>query len=58
MNLRGKTYDFIRNNEFANTKRKNVILEKYLRWFAVSTCPPAQVLASPDMSDFRLLVKL
>ena len=30
---------------------------KYFRWFAVSTCPPGQVLASPDMSDFRLLVE-
>ena len=31
--------------------------KKYFRWFAVSTCPPGQVLASPDMSKSRLLVQ-
>ena len=31
--------------------------KKYFRCFAVSTCPPGQVLAGPDMSDFRLLIK-
>ena len=30
--------------------------KNYFRWFAVSTCPLGQVLAGPDMSDFRLLV--
>ena len=31
--------------------------KKYFRWFAVSTCPPGQVLAGPDMSDYRLFVE-
>ena len=31
--------------------------KKYFRWFAVSTCPPGQVLAGPDMSKSRLLVQ-
>ena len=30
---------------------------KYFRWFAVSTCPPGQVLAGPDMTKVRVLVK-
>ena len=29
-------------------------MKKYFRWFAVSTCPPGQVLASPDMSEVRV----
>ena len=58
INLFNKTYDFIENDKFAKKRRKGVILEKRkIRWFAVSTCPPGQVLAGPDMSDFRLLVQ-
>ena len=30
INLLSQTYDFIRNDKFANTKRKCVILEKYM----------------------------
>ena len=52
-----KTFDFIKSDKFANKKWKGVISGKYFRWFAVSTCPPGQVLASPDMSDFRFLVE-
>ena len=33
------------------------ILKKYFRWFAVSTCPPEQVLAGPDMTEVRVLVQ-
>ena len=40
-----------------NGKVYNLKKEKYFRWFVVSTCPPGQVLAGPDMSDFRLLVQ-
>ena len=51
INLFSKTYDFIKNTKFVNKKRKGVISEKkYFRWFAVSTCPLGQVLASPDMN--------
>ena len=52
--------DFLTSIKFANKKWKGVNSEKikkYFRWFAVSTCPPGQVLASPDISDFRLLVE-
>ena len=60
INLLSKTGDFVKNDEFANKKWKGVISgekKRYFRWFAVSTCPPGQVLAGPDMSDFRLLIK-
>ena len=33
--------------------KKKYKKEKYFRWFAVSTCPPGQVLAGPDMSKVR-----
>ena len=57
-NLRMKTHDFIKNDKFANNKWKGVILEKkWFRWFAVSTCPPGQVLAGPDMTEVRVLVQ-
>ena len=57
--LPNKTHNFLNNDKFANKNGKVLFLEKqkYFRWFAVSTCPPGQVLAGPDMSDFRLLVK-
>ena len=44
---------------FANKRWKGVQTEKskHFRWFAVSTCPPGQVLASPDMSEVRVLVQ-
>ena len=58
MNLLSKTPEFIEHDEFANKKWKGVISgKKYFRWFAVSTCPPGQVLAGPDMTKSRLLVK-
>ena len=59
INLFSKTHNFVKNNKFANKKGKDVKSEKqkYFRWFAVSTCPPGQVLAGPDMSKSRLLVK-
>ena len=58
INLLGKTCGFIKDNKFANKRWKGVISgKKYFRWFAVSTCPPGQVLASPDMSKVRVLVQ-
>ena len=54
INLLNKTHDFIKNDKFANKKWKGVISKKkYFRWFAVSTCPPGQVLAGPDMTEVR-----
>ena len=47
----------ITNNKFVNTNGQVYFLEKYFRCFAVSTCPPGQVLASPDMSKVRVLVQ-
>ena len=40
--------------------QKNIkfVNKKYFRWFAVSTCPPGQVLAGPDMSKVRLFNKI
>ena len=35
--------------------RCNIWQQKYFRWFAVSTCPPGQALAGPDMTKSRLL---
>ena len=59
INLLSKTHDFIRMMNLLIQSWKGVISEKkYFRWFAVSTCPPGQVLAGPDMSDFQLLVDL
>ena len=57
--LFSKTEDFMKNDKSVIKKWKGVKPEKYkyFRWFAVSTCPPGQVLAGPDMSDFRLLVQ-
>ena len=46
INLFDKTDDFIKCDKI-----------KKIRWFAVSTCPPGQVLASPDMSKVRVLVQ-
>ena len=53
-----KSHDSYENDKFASKRRKGVILQKKnFRWFAVNTCPPGQVLAGPDMSDFRRLVE-
>ena len=49
-------FDFTKNDKSADNNWKGVIPEKNIRWFAVSTCPPGQVLASPDMTKSRLLV--
>ena len=58
INLLMNSHDFMKNNKFADKRRKGEILQKKkIRWFAISTCPPGQVLAGPDMSKFRLLVK-
>ena len=47
-----------KDGKVANKRWKGVISgKKYFRWFAVNTCPLGQVLAGPDMSDFRLLVE-
>ena len=56
--LLGKTHDFVNNNKFANKKGKVKFLKKKRTgWFAVSTCPPGQVLAGPEMSKVRVLVQ-
>ena len=54
-----KSHPSYENDKIVNKRRKGVILKKkkYFRWFAVSTRPPGQVLAGPDMSKFRLLVQ-
>ena len=57
INLIRQTDDFIKDNKFGNKNDVKSEKIKYFRWFAVSTCPPEQVLAGPDMSDFGLLVK-
>ena len=58
LNLPIKTHDLIKSINLLAKKWKGVISgKKYSRWFAVSSCPPRQVLAGPDMSDFRLLVQ-
>ena len=44
-------------NLLIKKERCNSWKNKYFRWFAVSTCPPGQVLASPDMSKVRVLVQ-
>ena len=45
INLFSKTDDFIKSEK-----------KKHFRWFAVSTCPPGQVLDSVNFpSDFRQL---
>ena len=46
MNLLSKTNDFIKSEKI-----------KVFLWFAVSTCPPGQVLAGPDMTEVRVLVQ-
>ena len=38
-------------------ERCNSWKEQEIRWFAVHTCPPGQVLAGPDMGEIRILVK-
>ena len=43
--------------KLANKKERCNSSKKYFRWFAVSTCPPGQVLASPDMSKVRVLIQ-
>ena len=58
INLLMKKHNSTKTDKFANKKGKGVILEKkYIRWFAVSTCPPGQVLAGPDMTEVRVLVQ-
>ena len=59
ISLLSKTDDFVKNIKFVDKKWKGVKSEeqKYFRWFAVSTCPPGQVLAGADMSKSRLLVQ-
>ena len=58
INLLNKTHDFIKMmNLLIKTERCNFWQKKYFRWFAVSTCPPGQVFASPDMSQVRVLVE-
>ena len=55
-----KSHDSYENDKFVNKRRKGVILQKekkYYLWFALSTCPPGQVLAGPDMSKVRVLVQ-
>ena len=58
INLLGKTHVFTKNIKFVIKKWKGVKSEKIkiFRWFAVSTCPPGQVLAGPDMSKSRVLI--
>ena len=59
MNLHNKTHDLIKHTKFADKNWKGVIREnkKYSRWFAASTYPPGQVLASQDMTKVRVLVQ-
>ena len=38
-------------------KKERCKSKEYFRWFAVSACPPEQVLASPDISKVRVLVQ-
>ena len=45
INLLNKTDDFVKSEK------------KHVRSFAVSTCPPGQVLAGPDMTEVRVLVQ-
>ena len=58
INLFSKTDDFIKNISLLIKYGKVYFLEKHFRWFAVSTCPPGQVLAGPDMSEVRVLVQV
>ena len=52
--LLNKTNDLIKNDNFVNKIWKGIISgKKCFRWFAVSTCPPGQVLAGPDMTKSR-----
>ena len=62
INLLMESHDSYENDKFVNQRRRGVVLEKkikkeHFRWFAVSICPPGQVLAGPDMSEVRVLVQ-
>ena len=65
MYLFNKRYEFIKNvkfvnknDEFVNNNWKGVTSEKRGKlYFLTRTCPPGLALASPDMSEVRVLVK-